>query len=216
MKKFMADNRQDCFEFPTSGKGPGVLVLHAWWGLNPFFRDLCKRLADEGFVAFAPDLYHGQTAQTVDEATALRSKLKQKAAFEEIITAAETLSSMEAVTDKTISVIGFSLGARFALELSVAKPELIHKVVAFYGNSGLDYSTAKAAYLGHFAEIDPYVSASGVRKLEKSLRAAGRPFALHTYPDTGHWFFESDRSDAYNAPAAQLAWERTLEFLRTC
>ncbi len=95
---------------------------------------------------------------------------------------------MEAVTDKTISVIGFSLGARLALELSVAKPELIHKVVAFYGNSGLDYSPAKAAYLGHFAETDPYVSASGVKKLEKSLRAT-----MLTTP-----------------PSAQLAWESRL------
>jgi carboxymethylenebutenolidase len=203
-----------CLELPCSGEGPGVLVLHAWWGLNPFFRDLCKRLAGEGFVVFAPDLYHGKIAQTVDEAAALRSKLKQKIAFEEIIAAAEALSSMEAVTEKAISVIGFSLGARFVLELSVAKPELIHKVVAFYGNSGLDYSPAKAAYLGHFAETDPYGSASGVKKLEKSLRAAGRPFTFHTYPGTGHWFFEQDRSEAYNAPAAQLAWERTLEFLQ--
>jgi carboxymethylenebutenolidase len=205
--------QQGCLELPATRKGPGVLVLHAWWGLNPFFRDLCKRLAAEGFVAFAPDLYHGQIAQTIDEATQLRSKLKQKTAFDEILTAAEYLSSLEAV-NKAVGVVGFSLGARFALELSVAKPEIIRSVVTFYGNCGLNYSSAQAAYLGHFAETDEWVSASGVKKLEKSLRAAGRPFAFHTYPGTGHWFFEQDRNDAYNAPAAQLAWERTVEFLK--
>jgi carboxymethylenebutenolidase len=211
----MTDFQQPgCLELPSSGKGPGVLVLHAWWGLNPFFRDLCKRLAAEGFVAFAPDLYHGQIATTIEEATQLRSKLKQKIAFDEILSAAEYLSTLDAETSKSIGVIGFSLGARFALELSVAKPEIVRAVVTFYGNSGLDYSPAKAAYLGHFAEIDEYVATSGVKKLEKSLRAAGRPFTFHTYPGTSHWFFESDRRDAYNAPAAQLAWERTLEFLK--
>ncbi len=204
-----------CLELPASGQGPGVLVLHAWWGLNPFFRDLCKRLAAGGFVAFAPDLYHGQIAQTIGEATQLRSRLKQKIAFDEIITAAEYLSELEAVTDKAIGAIGFSLGARFALELSVAKPELVRAVVIFYGNCGLDYSPSRAAYLGHFAERDEWVAPSGVKKLEKSLRTAGRPATFHTYPGTGHWFFEQDRSEAYNAPAAQLAWERTLEFLKT-
>jgi carboxymethylenebutenolidase len=207
--------KQGCLELPFTGKGPGVLVLHAWWGLNPFFRDLCQRLAVEGFVAFAPDLYHGQVAQTSDEATQLRSKLKQKIAFEEILAAAEYLSSLETVTNKSLGVIGFSLGARFALELSVAKPELVRAVVTYYGSCGLDYSPARAAYLGHFAEKDEWVAASGAKKLEKSLRAAGRPVTFHTYPGTGHWFFEQDRSEAYNAPAAQLAWERTVEFLKT-
>lgn len=206
--------QQNCLEFPATGKGPGVLILHAWWGLNPFFRDLCKRIAGQGFIAFAPDLYHGKIAHTINEATQLRSKLKQKEAFTEIVTAAETLSNLEAVTNKSIAVIGFSLGARFALELSVAKPEIVRTVVTFYGNCSLDYSPARAAYLGHFAETDEWVAASGVKKLERTLRTAGRPVTFYTYPGTGHWFFEQDRSDAFNAPAAQLAWERTVEFLK--
>ena len=203
-----------CLELPTSGNGSGVLVLHAWWGLNPFFRDLCQRLAQNGFVAFAPDLYHGQTASTIDEAKGLRSKLNQQKAFAEIIRAAEILSVHEALTGKSIAVIGFSLGARFALELSVAKPEFIRAAVAFYGASGLDYAPSRAAYLGHFAETDPWVAASGVKKLEKSLRAAGRPAAIHTYPGTGHWFFENNRAETFAPEEAQLAWERTLEFLQ--
>ena len=128
MTTFLLDG---CLELPASGKGPGVLVLHAWWGLNPFFRSLCQLLAENGFVAFAPDLYHGQTAGTIDQAKVLRAKLNQQKAFAEIIRAAETLSAHEALTGKSIAVIGFSLGARFALELSVVKPEFIRAVVAF-------------------------------------------------------------------------------------
>ena len=215
MTNILLIQHQGHLELPSTGEAPGVLVLHAWWGLNPFFRDLCKRLAEQGFIAFAPDLYHGKVASSIDEATQLRSKLKQKIAFDEILAAAEYLSGLDGVMKKTIGVIGFSLGARFALELSVAKPEFVRAVVTFYGNCGLDYSPARAAYLGHFAETDEWVSASGVKKLEKSLRTAGRPVTFHTYPGTGHWFFESDRSDAYNALASQLAWERTVEFLKT-
>jgi carboxymethylenebutenolidase len=211
----MVDLPTDSYlELPVSGKGTGVLVLHAWWGLNPFFRDLCQRLAQNGFVAFAPDLYHGKTASTIDEAKRLRSKLNQQKALSEIIRATETLSAHEALTGKSIAVIGFSIGARFALELSVAKPEFIRAVVAFYGASGLDYAPSQAAYLGHFAESDPWLAASGVKKLEKSLRAAGRPATLHIYPGTSHWFFENDRPEAFAPEAAQLAWERTLKFLQ--
>jgi carboxymethylenebutenolidase len=203
-----------CLELPATGQGRGILVLHAWWGLNPFFRSLCRRLAGAGFVAYAPDLYHGKIAQTVDEAKALRTKLNQQKAFGEILAATETLTSLEAVTGGSLGVIGFSLGARFALELSVARPERIRAVVTFYGTSGLDYAPAQAAYLGHFAETDAWVAASGVKKLHQTLHAARRPVTFHTYPGTGHWFFESDRPEAYQPEAAQLAWERTVTFLK--
>ena len=111
-------------------------------------------------------------------------------------------------------MIGFSLGAYYALGLSVERPQAVRAVVAFYGMRRQDYAAAQASYLGHFAEHDEYVSASGLKDLEKSLRKAGRPATLYTYPGTGHWFFESDRSEAYDAQPAELAWERTLQFLR--
>ena len=111
-------------------------------------------------------------------------------------------------------MIGFSLGAFFALELSTVDPERIRAVVVFYGTCPGDYTTSRAAYLGHFAEADPYESESDVDSLEASLRSAGRPVTFHRYPGTGHWFFEPDRSEAYHPVAARLAWERTLTFLR--
>jgi carboxymethylenebutenolidase len=174
---------------------------------------LCDRLADKGFVAFAPDLYQGRVASTVDEAKALRSKLNQKQAHVELLNCIDDLLKTDGVTGNKVGLIGFSIGARFALELSAEKTDAVRAVVSFYGASNVDYSTSKAAYLGHFAEKDEWVAASGVKKLERTLKSAGRPVNFYTYPGTGHWFFEEDRADAYVASAAQLAWTRTVDFL---
>jgi len=113
-----------------------------------------------------------------------------------------------------LAAIGFSLGANYALDLAAADPEHIRSVVLFYGTGGGDFSNSRAAYLGHFAENDEYEPPAGVDELEESLRRAGRPVTFYRYNGTGHWFFEPDRSDAYNREAASLAWDRTLTFLR--
>jgi carboxymethylenebutenolidase len=202
------------FASPPAGTGRGVLVLHPWWGLNDTIRAVCTRLSESGFTAFAPDLYHGKLAVTVDQAQALSSALDMNEAMATVSKAVGYLSERAAGDDPGLAVIGFSLGAFFALELSTADPKRIQKVVVFYGTRPGDYTAAKAAYLGHFAETDPYEPASEVNRLEESLRAAGRPVAFYHYPATGHWFFEPDRVEAYNQAAAVLAWERTLSFLR--
>jgi len=199
---------------PKGGKGPGILALHAWWGLTPFFKEFCERLANEGFVVFAPDLYSGKVATTVEEAKLLRSKLKQQKAYMELLDVIDYLHRSEFVTSRTIGIVGFSLGARFALELSTEKSKSIDPVVIFYGTSGVDYSSSQAAYLGHFAEQDDWVALSGVKKLEKSLRAAGRSFTAYIYEGTGHWFFENDQKEAFDKRAAELAWKRTVDFLK--
>ena len=211
----MADSSPNSYlALPKSGEGAGVLVLHAWWGLNDFCKEFCQRLAREGFVTLAPDLYHGKIATSIDEAKQLRSKMNQKQVSADILSAAEQLHELPAVTSRSLGVIGFSLGGHWALWLSLEKPEYIKAVTVFYGTRNADYSPARAAYLGHFAEADDWVAASGVKRLEKSLRAANRPVAFYTYEGTGHWFFEADRQDAYNANAAQLAWGRTCGFLQ--
>lgn len=110
-------------------------------------------------------------------------------------------------------MIGFSLGAYYALDLSAADPEHIRSVVLFYGTGPVDFSNSRAAYLGHFAENDEYEPPSNVDELEETLRRAGRPVTFYRYPGTGHWFFEPDRP-AYNQAAASLAWDRPLAFLR--
>ena len=199
---------------PESGKGPGVLVLHAWWGLNDFFRGFCDRLAREGFVVLAPDLYHGETAQTIEEAEALRDKMDQRQAAGEILAALKELRGNPAVSGDGVAVIGFSLGASYALWLAGAKPQDIRTVTLFYGTGEGDFAKSQAAFQGHFAENDPFEAAEYIQGLEQALREANHPVTFYTYPNTGHWFFESDRPDAYNPQAAQQAWERMLAFLR--
>jgi carboxymethylenebutenolidase len=199
---------------PPAGSGSPVLVLHAWWGLNDTMRAFCTRLAEAGFVAFAPDLYHGDLADTIAGAEALSSALDADQARADIAEAVRFLTERSGQADRGLAVIGFSLGAFFALELSVTDPEHVRSVVVFYGTRPGDYETSHAAYLGHYAETDEFEPQSEVDHLEAALRQAGRPVSFYQYPGTGHWFFESDRVDAFNLEAAYLAWERTLAFLR--
>jgi carboxymethylenebutenolidase len=192
-----------------------VLVLHAWWGLNDTIKSVCNRLADAGYVAFAPDLYHGALADTVERAEELGSALDARfaEAKSEIAVAARYLSERVADVDPRIAIVAFSLGVYYALDLAADEPDLVCGVTIFYGSGDGDYTNSRASYLGHFADNDPYESAANVDGLEDTLRRAGRPVTFYRYPNTGHWFAEPDRIDAYDDPAAQLAWKRTLEFL---
>jgi len=113
-----------------------------------------------------------------------------------------------------IAVVGFSLGAFYALDLSTEQSDLVRKVVVYYGSGVEDFRTASAAYLGHFAENDDYEPQSQVEHLEQSIRSVGLPVTIYRYPGTGHWFSEPDRLQAYHPAAASLAWERTLAFLQ--
>lgn len=199
---------------PAAGTGPAVLVLHAWWGLNDTTKAICDRLAMEGFVAFAPDLYHGKVGSTIEEAKALSGKLDSEGAKADIAEAVAFLAQRAGSGSPRLGVIGFSLGAYFALQLSVDDPDQVRAVVLFYGTGVLPAERSKASYLGHFAQSDPFEPASAVTELSEALDAAGRPATFHIYASTGHWFFEPDRPDAYNEAAARLAWERTVAFLK--
>ena len=210
-------NQPDGFlAIPPTGKGDGVLVLHAWWGLNDTIKSFCNRLAQAGFIAFAPDLYHGMVADTIAEAETLGKALDANYLQVKAEIAVATLFLYDYVkqAESNLAVIGFSLGAYYALDLAAADPEHICSVVVFYGSGDSDYSDSRAAYLGHFAENDEFEPPSNVDKLEQALRQAGRPVTFYRYPATGHWFFELDRLHAYNQAAASLAWDRTLTFLR--
>jgi carboxymethylenebutenolidase len=204
------------FAVPEPGDGPRVIVLHAWWGLTAFFKKVCDRLAQEGFAAFAPDLYHGATASTIEEAKQLRFYLDCHRTNKETNAALEFLRSHPLVSTASVGVVGFSLGGYLALRLARSKANGVRAVVVFYATDGGRFDKAQAAFLGHFAENDGcWAGARVVRSLEERLRAAGRETIFHTYPGTEHSFFEEDRPEAYNAQAACLAWQRTVEFLRT-
>lgn len=217
MKEFQANGRSisGYLAVPEQGSGPGVLVLHAWWGLTETFRQVCDRLAKAGFVAFAPDLYHGKTTASVEEAEALAGALFQNSeeASRDVAAAVQILRQHEATNHGKLAIIGFSLGGAYALDTSVTLADEIAAVVIFYATyTGPDYSSAKAAYLCHFAENDPFEPTESVAEMEKALQDAGKQATFYTYPGTTHWFFEENRPE-YDAGAARLAWERTIEFL---
>ena len=198
---------------PKSGAGAGVLVLHAWWGLNDTFRNFCDRLAGEGFVALAPDLYHGAVAVTREEAQGLMRQMDKDAARKTLYAALKDLAAHPAVDRPSTGVVGFSLGGYYALGLACQKPKNIAAVVTFYGTGRGKFAEAQAAFLGHFAEDDEFEPAADVLQLEQNIRQAGKAVAFYTYPGTKHWFFEPDRPE-YDPTAAQLAWERTAAFLQ--
>lgn len=198
---------------PEQRNAPGVLVLHAWWGLNSVFKKLCDRLAAEGFVAFAPDLNNGKVAKTVEEAKQLMSELPFEGK-EAVVTAATAfLRSRPEVRKEALSSIGFSMGASWLLALAYARPADVGKMVLFYGSGGDDFSKIQAEILGHFAGEDEWEPIDEVRAMEAAMHAAGLKVTFHFYPNTLHWFFEEDRPE-YDPQAARLAWTRTLEFLR--
>jgi carboxymethylenebutenolidase len=205
------------FVIPTAGVGGGILILHSWWGLNAFFKDLCERFADEGFVALAADLYDGKVATTIEEAKSLRAKVtasRKEPAYKYLIRMIQFLSAHEAVTNPLIAVVGFSMGGHWAYWLA-QRPELpIAATTIFYAVRGGDYSKSATSFLCHWAETDKWVFAAGIRKLRRSLEKAGREFIFHTYPSTSHWFFERDRTDVFNPEASELAWERTIDFTK--
>lgn len=197
---------------PQDG-GPGVIVLHAWWGLNTFFKELCERLAEQGFTAFAPDLNRGKTAETIEAAQEIMNGRDVELTRAVVASSVDTLLQQPGVQNGKLGVIGFSMGASWALALASMAPDEIAALVLFYGVEGVDFTQVRAACQGHYAEDDQWDPVEWARQMEADMRAAGVNTSFYFYPGTGHWFFEEDRLEAYNAAAAQLAWERTIAFL---
>lgn len=198
---------------PASGKGPGVLVLHAWWGLKPFFKQVCDRLAQEGFVALAPDLYHGPIAKTIDEAKVLHEAADSQRMGATVMAAKDALLNHPANTAKKLGVLGFSMGAAWSLIAATYAPEQIAAVVAFYGAGEADFGKMKARFLGHYSDVDEWETIDWVRAMEAAMKTAGVDTTFHIYPGLGHWFVEEDRPE-YDPAAARLAWERTFAFFK--
>ena len=198
---------------PSEANAPGVIVLHAWWGLNQIFKDLCNRLAAEGFVAFAPDLNEGRVAKTIDDAKEIMSSLDGQRKYDIAMAAVEYLRARPEVQKGPFALIGFSMGAAWSLVLASERPEDVHKAVLFYGAGEGDFAKVKAEILGHYSDTDEWEDINYVRSMENEMRNAGMKTNFHIYPQMPHWFFEEDRPE-FNPQAAELAWTRTLEFLR--
>lgn len=196
---------------PVGGAGPGILVLHSWWGLTPWALELCRRLAAIGFTALAPDLFDGVQPITEAEGEAVLAAADPDELSGLVMSSAHTLRAASADPAKPIAVIGFSMGASLALWLSARLTQEVGSVVAFYGAQSIDFDDATASYQGHFAEDDHIVSEEDRVVTESFIRLGGRDTDFHLYPDTRHWFFEE--GEHFDASAAELAWDRMEEFL---
>ncbi|MBK9006015.1 MAG: dienelactone hydrolase family protein [Anaerolineae bacterium] len=194
---------------PDNG-GPSVLLLHAWWGLKPFFKETCDRLAEQGFTVLAPDLRDGQIAKTIEEAKALMEKSDGQLVGDTVMAAKDHLRGL---TNGKIGVVGFSMGGAWALITAAYKPEQIAAVVLFYGNEGIEYGKVTAKVMGHYSDNDEWEPNEYVENTFAEFKKAGVDATLHIYPGVAHWFVESDRPE-YDSASAQLAWERTFEFLK--
>lgn len=201
---------------PASGSGPGVIVVHEAFGLVDHPRDVCDRLAREGFVALAPDLYRGASTTDPAEAQRLMTDLDVSRAGEDIAAAATTLLGHDAVTGAKVGCIGFCMGGHLALHGAAGCPR-IGAVADCYGlHPGvvLDAAKISASVLGLFAENDSFVEADAVAGLERDLASAGVQAHFKTYLGVGHGFLNDSRPDVYDAATAREAWGDILSFLR--
>ncbi len=203
---------------PAAGEGPGVVVIQEWWGLVDHIKDVADRFAAEGFVALAPDLYDGETADEPDEAGKMMMAMELDRAARDMAGAVDHLLGHDAVTGDGVGVVGFCMGGGLALWLATRHPGVAASV-PFYGAlpwEGVDpdFTQTQADFLGHYAENDAWATMESARQIEQTLRGLGREATFHIYPGTEHAFFNDERSEVYDQGAATLAWQRTLAFLR--
>jgi carboxymethylenebutenolidase len=198
---------------PANGQGPGLLLLHAWWGLNQTICSFADAFADAGFIVIAPDLYRGVVVDTIEAAEKQTEAQSAVVRMRIVATALDRLRGEPGVTPSALGVVGFSMGAFYALETTADNDSIVATVLVYGTGRERDWSTSRASFQGHFAGDDPYEEPEYVKALETALRSGGRRVEFHTYPGTGHWFMEPDR-DAFNAEAAALAWGRIRAFLR--
>lgn len=200
---------------PAAGTGPGVIILQEWWGLVPHIKSVADRFAEAGYVALAPDLYHGETTTSPDEAGRLLMALNIEQTAESLKSAIAFLINHERVSSKRVGVVGFCMGGQLAL-LAGTVSNQIGAVVDFYGihpNVSPNFANLQAPVLGIFGDQDSFVPPDAVLALEKAIRDAGGQIETHTYANADHAFFNDTRPEVYNPSAAADAWERTLAFL---
>jgi carboxymethylenebutenolidase len=197
----------------------GIVVLQEWWGLVDQIKRTCDRLADAGFTALAPDLYHGTVVPLTepDEAGKQMMALKMEAAAKDLSGAVDEL--IRRTGRSAVGVVGFCMGGGLALVLATQRPDAVKAVVPAYGlipwpDARPDYMKLDAAVLGHAAAEDDYFTPEAARQLETELRGLGKDVEFHIYPGAGHAFFNEDRPEAYHRESAEQLWDRTVAFFR--
>jgi carboxymethylenebutenolidase len=200
-----------------AGTGPAVVVIQEWWGLVPHIEDVVDRFAREGFAAIAPDLYHGRTTKSPDEAGKLLMELDADRAEREIAGAGDWLLQRPECTSKSYGVVGFCMGGALA-QYTATKETNVSAAVSFYGGFKklpLEWKNLRGPLLLIYAENDQGVPPEQGRQLEQQLKALGKKVELVVYPGARHAFFNDTRKEVYKPDAAEDAWRRTLDLFRT-
>jgi carboxymethylenebutenolidase len=203
---------------PPSGSGPGVVVIQEWWGLVPHIVDVAERFAAEGFVALAPDLYHGTKVPVgePDEAGKQMMALDLARAGKDMSGAVDEVARRS--SGSRVGVVGFCMGGGLALVLACQRPDAVGACVPFYGlipwpEAQPDYARLDAPVLMHIAGRDEFFSPAAAANLEATLRALGKQAESHVYDGAQHAFFNDTRPEVHDAGASSLAWRRTIDFL---
>ena len=226
----MADIRTQTVEFPANGEigtgylaipegdgpFPGVIVVQEWWGLDAHIKDVAGRFAKEGFVALAPDLYHGKVTAEPDEAQKLMMSLNMPQASKELVKAADYLASRTEVAGRGIGATGFCMGGGLALTLAT-ESERIKAAAPFYGGnpSPIDkVANLRGPVSASYAEHDGWITAAVREELKQALSQAGIQHEIKIYPGTEHAFFNDTRAEVHNRDASEDAWRRMLTLFR--
>ncbi|MBV9609841.1 MAG: dienelactone hydrolase family protein [Acidobacteria bacterium] len=200
-----------------SGKGPSpaLVVIHEYWGLNDWVKEQASKLADQGYVALAIDLYRGKVATSPDEAHELMRGVPQDRAKQDLLAGSSFLRSQKNVDPARVGTIGWCMGGGYALDLAVADPKLKAAVIN-YGHLASTPDTVKqinAAVLGIFGGQDRGIPVESVRLFETEMKQQGKKIEILIFPDAGHAFENPNNKQGYRADDAQNAWQKTVQFL---
>jgi carboxymethylenebutenolidase len=196
-------------------EAPAVVVVHEWWGLNAQIRGIARRLAQEGYVAIVPDLYHGKVADDPELAHELMRGLDEAKAVGDLEAAVSWLRTQPRLGKQKIGVVGFCMGGRISQLLALHNPQ-ISAAVMFYGRPETDpgvLARLGAPLLGHFGATDQGIGSDQTDALKTGLAKAGKVGEVYTYSGAGHAFMNETRP-SYHADASKLAWARTLQFFQ--
>jgi len=195
---------------------PAVVVIQEWWGLNEHIKDVARRFAGEGYVALAPDLYHGQVTTEPDEARKLVMELDMAEAVKEIQRAVVHLQEQPYVQGPKVGIVGFCMGGGLVLQTALAEDDL-GAGVAFYGRPLEPEQAAqvKAPILGLFGSEDGGIPIDAAQAMHAAFDEAGIENEIRVYEGAQHAFFNDTRADSYDPEAAADAWPRTLDWFRT-
>lgn len=202
---------------PQSGRGIPVVVLQEWWGLEDHIRSVVDRLAGEGFLALAPDLFHGETTDQPDEAEQKMMALSMDQAEKEMRGAVDYLAAHEQAEGERVGAVGFCLGGGLAIWAASVNPKVGAAVSYYYvmPHGKPDFSNIQGPVLGHFGTGDDFVSVEDAKQLQSELHEAGVDAEFEFHEGAGHAFFnDTDRLGTYHSEHAERSWSRTTGFLR--